>query len=331
MAQNHVFLNLESVAASSGSLVVNLKTSDSIVNINQSLTATGLVAGQSPESMVAAMVTQFNIQLIQYGLNYTGSPIFSSYLAQYDVQQATPATFRITYTDHVICFFSESSFVLSVLADGTGCNPVVSTLTPLLATLQTFKNFAPIEGLDLNNLSDQTILYLIQLSSANLINLLNNKLVRCTFVHEDNGNWQKSFFLRQALPAVFFDGVRSRRPDSFSLYGSLVGYTTSLAWSFNHGTGELRYIPTQNLVFDYEPAGGNNEIRISYVAGNMNIPIAILSGLMALAKASLQGLGVGSNVQELKTGTFSVRFKNGMTIGQAIREDLSPYLIWNLS
>lgn len=329
------FISIMQAAASSGSFNVTVETINAQANLLQQMVVTGVNLNDSPITIAFNAQAQLTVQLAQYGIAYTGAPQFTS-LGIIDPSgspnfssQLGLATFRITQSDHVLCFFSEADFILSVSNDTTGCYQYVSDV-PLLGTIAQINTFGPISGLVLETvagaaLSTDQIVYLIELASSKLIQILNNNIVVCTYVHEAIGYWQRSFFLREGIPGIYFDGVRVKPSTSVLMYGILVGNSLSMNWNYKRATGELNYIPSQNLIGAYEPSAMGNEIKISYVAGNFHIPRAILSGLMDLMTAILENRG---DISELKTGTWSVKFNNNNPLINQIRDDLANFGLW---
>lgn len=322
-------------AASSGGFSVTLQTIDAKYNLLQTMAVTGINLNDSPATIAYNAQAQLTTQLIQYGINFSGNPVFTS-LGIIDPSgspnfssQLGLATFRITQSDHILCFFSEADYNLTVTNDTTGCFQYVSDV-PLLATLAQINAYGPISGLVLETvagaqLTDDQVAYLIELASGQLITILNNNIVVCTYVHEAIGYWQRSFFLREGIPGIYFDGVRVKPSTSVLMYGVLVGNSLSMNWNYKRATGELNYIPSQNLVGSWEPSAMGNEIKISYVAGNYHIPKAILLGLIELMTAVLENKG---DISELKAGTWSVKFNNNNPIVNQIRDDLYLYGLW---
>lgn len=323
-----------SQAGASGGYTVTLQTIDAQTNLLQSLAVTGISLADSPTTIALKSQAQLTTQLSQYGILYSGSPVFTSNgIIDFSnspnlSSQLGMATFRITQSDGILCFFSEANFILTISNDTTSSNATVSDV-PLLATLAQITSDGPIAGLvletvDGTSLTQAQIISLVEAASAKLISILNNKVVICTYIHEDIGFWQRSFFLREGIPGIYFDGVRVKPSSSIQWFGVLVGASLSLAWNYVRTTGELNYIASQNLVSTYEPSGMGNEIKISYVAGNFHIPKSIIYGVISLMTSILENKG---DIAELKTGTWSVKFKDDPLIDR-LREELSQYGLW---
>jgi hypothetical protein len=275
-------------------------------------------------SQIAINATnQLNTQFNQYTwtfmgetntLAYTGQPVFTSNQALtptgfplFSSQLGCP-TFRVNCSAHVITIFNASE-------------------TPSLITVNRAMNDGPLTGLTLTDVSGQTlsntqIAALIEFASAKVVAAINNQICLATYIHEDVGSYQKSFFLRP--PVIYFDGVWSKRPYSFSLYGIFLGGSSSIIWNLNRSSGELAYIPAQNCYYSYEPTSPENEIKISYVAGYYRIPIAVEIGVLNYMVYLLENK---ADVKSLKAGTWAVEFKDTPIIDR-IREDLQQYIIW---
>jgi hypothetical protein len=265
-------------------------------------------------------------------LAYTGMPVFTSNQAltpngfpQFSSQLGCP-TFRVNCSAHIITIFSEADYLLTVTDEGTGMIFNVGE-TPSLLTVERAMNDGPLTGLTLTDVSGQTltnnqIATLIEFGSARVIQAINNQICLATYIHEDVGTYQKSFFLRK--PVVYFDGVWAKRPYTFSLYGIFLGGSAAIIWNLNRSSGELAYIPSQNCYFDYSPSSPENEIKISYVAGNYKIPVAVEIAVLNYMVYLLENK---ADVKALKAGTWEVQFKDTPIIDR-IREDLQQYIIW---
>lgn len=320
-------------AASSGGYSLNIQTIDAIQNVVFNMSVTGIVAGDDEVTIANKSLPQLNTQLLQYNFAYQGSPQFTSNSPYNTGQpifssQLASASWRITWSEHVLCFFSEANFLLTPTNNTTG-SLIISNDQPILVTATEAQSDGPLAGLVLNDisgtpLSTSQIATLAKIASSKLISILNNRIVIITAIHEDSGYWQRSFFLRDAIPGIYYDGVRVKRPYSVSLFGTLIGDSTSIVWNYNRWTGELNYIPSQNLVNTFEPSAMGNEIKISYVAGWFNIPSAISQAVLRLMTYVLENNG---GIKSLKTGTWAVTFKDTPLIDQ-LREELVTYILW---
>ena len=284
-------------------------------NILLNLSVTGINANDSEVSIAQTIWNQLSAELTIANVVYSGLPVFSS--------QVPAATFRVDQTDHVVALFSESLFTLTLVANTTGAIINTSSL-PSLATVGIVNLFAPVAGVvltDINGvtLTSQQIAILIGNMSAQLCTILNNKIVVTSYVCAETGFWQNALRLRAGLPVLYFDPVRIKRPYSVSLFGTLVGDSTSVVWALNPYTGYLRYIPGQNLVNTYEPGAIGNEIKCSYSAGNVHIPTPISFNLTRLIGSALTNT---QGVRSVKTGSFEVQYDAAYDVLNEIKGDL---------
>lgn len=294
-------------------------------NVTFTLVATGIGANYPPASQAAMAFAQFNSQLAASGLLYGGVPSFS--------YQTPAATFRLGLTDHVISFFSESTFNLSSCSNTLGSIVNIGP-RPSLLTIPYIRANAGLVGvglqaLDGSDIGDAQLALLSSVMSSRLIAALgNNYIVICTFVLEDTGNWQTDLKLNKGLPGIDFDGVRVK-PIASYIYSIYAGYSPKSTWNYMKDKGRLRYVPAQNLVNTYEPVAWGNEIRCSYTAGNAHIPEDILFALLQLMNSSLANSGGGSaaGIKSLKTGTFEVQYFDKKAI-DAIVSELVTYNLY---
>lgn len=326
MSQQLFFVSFLSNAASSGSINLTLQTNNPLfqetspvatytpINTTIALSVTGVIQGMDPVSIANLANTQFNTQLLQASAVYAGSPVFSS--------QIPNATFRIGQTDHVLSFFSQSLFTITASSNTTGAIVNLGPKPSLVTTgyIRSNAGLAAVPLVDVNGvtLTDTQLAFMSSVMSSQLITLLGmNYIVICTFLLEETGNYQLELDLTGGIPGIWFDGIRVKRPYSVSLYGTLVGDSTSIVWNYITKRGKLRYIPAQNLTNTYEPTFWGNELKVSYVAGNNHIPDAIGYGILRLLGAGLQNrYGIAS----LKTGSFDVKYFNQQLLDQIVSE-----------
>lgn len=324
MSGNHQYLSFLNKPSDTGDITLTLQSFNSVKNAIISLAVTGLTA-VSPAANAFNAINQINTQLSQYGIAYSGSPVFTSnnLLGTQPgdpvfSSQLAAGSFRCHQSDHVISFFSEATFSLDVCSSVPGLI-VMSSNDPLLCTIDTAKKYGPLSQFDMSGLSDNQIALLIELASTKLTTLLNNAIVVATYVHSEVGYLQRSVFLREGLPGIWYDGIRVKRPYEIYSYPVL---GASLNWNYNKDTGELYYIPSQNIVYSNDPTYWGNEIRFSYVAGNFSIPNEIVFGVITLMQAIAENT---SNIESLKTGTWGVKFKTSVI--EELVSSLSGYIL----
>lgn len=320
MAGFHQFLSFLNRPSGTGTLDITLQSFDAATTSLITLSVTGMTA-TSPQTNAYVAWQQINTQLIQYGLAYTGSPVFTS-STLLDPNQPTfsnllaQGNYRVHQSTHVLSFFSEAPFSLSVCSNTPGLM-VVASNNPVLVTLDQAKAYAPLTQTDLSGFTDDQINKLMEIASARLVSVLNNNIVVCTYVHSEVGFMQRSIWLREGLPGLYYDGVRVKKPSQIYTFPIL---GTSLNWNYNKDTGELNWMLANNIVDLGEPTAMGNEIKVSYVAGNFSIPSDIVFGLVGYAQSILEATG---NIASLKTGTWAVKFKASADDG--LRSSLGGY------
>lgn len=298
------FVNCLSAAAASGNFSIQLQSLNCSPNITLTLVATGTTAGMAPDEMALNAVTQFNTILIQNSAEYL-SPKFSSQVPQ--------AAWRVICTDHIITFFSESQFRLTISDNDTGAS-LVATHDPLLVTYTDLDSLVALMNIGAS-LTEAQKLLLIQQVSGLIVSYTNNLIVQAGYVQSFVGYYQKSFFLTLGNPIQSFDMPRVAPP------GLNFGYLwwdfviSLYQWNLNPITGQLDFMNSQNLLNIMEPSSLQNQIKISYVAGEYHIPAQVLLVAVQLIKAIINDpIGVKS----LKTGSFSVSYKDRSGIQAAL-------------
>ncbi len=302
----NLFLNFMSAPASGGSISLNLQSFNASANVNLTLTASGLTTGMAPDVCAQTAITQLNTQLTQYGINF-GIPQITG--------QIPSALFRLARTEHIINFFSECQFTLVVDSNDTGASISV-THEPLLVTLDKFSSlFGLIKGGA--TLSTDEKLLLIETISGMITSYCNNNIAIAGYVQSFNGFYQRSFFLNLGLPIQHFDPPRIAPPTIGMYLVWTLWYLVYpwLRWNLNPITGELFFQPNNNLINNMEPSSLNNQIKISYQAGEFYLPAQLLLCFTQIAKSILNDpIGVKS----LKTGSFAVQFKDRGPIQTAL-------------
>lgn len=302
----NLFLNFMSAPASSGGITLNLQSFNASANVNLTLSATGLTAGLAPDSCAITAINQLNTQLTQYGIQYSVPQITG---------EIPGALFRLSRTEHIINFFSECQFDLTLDSNDTGASISV-TREPLLVTLDKFTTmFGLIKGGA--TLSTDEKLLLIETISGMITAYCNNNFAIAGYVQSWNGFYQRSFFLNLGLPVQSFDPPRLAPPIlglGIQWYLWYLVYPW-IRWNLVPETGELFFQPNNNIINSFEPGSLNNQIKISYVAGEWKLPAQLLLCFTQLAKTILNDpMGVAS----LKTGSFQVQFRNKTPIETAL-------------
>lgn len=303
---SNLFLNFMSATASSGSISLNLQSFNASANVSLSLAATGLTSGMTPEACAISAISQLNTQITQYGVQYAVPQITGE----------TPAAlFRLARTEHIVNFFSECQFDLTLTENDTGASISV-TREPLLVTLDKFTSmFGLIKGGA--TLSTDEKLLLIETISGLITSYCNNNFAIAGYVQSFNGFYQRSFFLNIGLPVQSFDAPRVAAPTvglGFVWYLWYLIYPW-LRWNLVPETGELFFQPNNNILNNFEPSSLNNQIKISYIAGNWKLPAQLLLCFTQLAKSIIND---PMGVKSLKTGSFSVQWRDRGSIPAAL-------------
>lgn len=299
------FINCLSAAAASGDWSVRLQSLNAGANVTLTLVATGTQAGWAPDQIAQNAVTQFQTLLIQNSVEYL-QPRFSG--------QTPQAAWRVICTDHVITFFSESQFLLSIADNSPGAS-IVATHDPLLVTYTDLDSLVALMNIGATLTEDQKLL-LIQQVSGLIVSYTNNLIVQAGYVQSWVGYYQKSFFLTLGNPIQSFDMPRVAPPGlnfNYLWWDFLVMW---YQWNLNPITGQLDFMNSQNLLNVMEPSSLQNQIKISYVAGEYHIPAQVLLVAVQLIKAIINDpIGVKS----LKTGSFAVQYRDRGGIQAALQ------------
>lgn len=292
----NLFQSFLSSASASGGFSVQLQTFNAESNITLTLVATGITAGMGETDMAQTANTQFQTQLIQYGILYSGVPAFSS--------QTPQASFRIFNTDHVLTYWSEALFKLTLVTNTTGAQ-IKCDHEVYLITLTDFDSLVGVVDIGNTTLTTNQKILLIKVASSQLTSALNNNFVICGFTNTTTGSWQTAIFLRGGRPVIDWDAPHVAFPSAipYSLYPEAPN--PKLLWSLNPLTGQLFYKAWQNVANIVEPWSLNNECKTSYYAGNFNLPGALLFGIIQIITATLENR---AGIKSIKTGSFETVF-----------------------
>lgn len=305
-------------ASDSGQVAFGLETFDAESNIAITLTATGINSTDSPQQIAEKMYLQFTTILTQLDL-IVDSPTFST--------QQSQAKFRLTRTEHVLCFFSQAQFELELTSNTANLelcivpNPVWPTISEAIRIGNLIgQPFEDEEGIQLPNAS---ISLLLQQICATIVSITNNNIVACTYLHSEGGFDTSSIFFNK-IPVIDFDTPFIRRPFALQILSTYLNAVSKDNFYMIPQTGELRYRFAQYLVENYEAFGLNNEILVIYTAGYRSIPMQ-LKNLSVKLSAAVQ-VGVGQ-VSMLKGGTFAVELKSLTELIREETEVLRPFFL----
>lgn len=312
MSDHRFYISVMTPPASSGQFSYELQTFDADYNITVMATITGITAGAS-EINTAILIQQ---QLQSSLPKYCGAPRFSA--------EPYAATFRITRTEHVVCIWSQCQFMFQILSDTSGGTYNLSE-TPVLMTLAkanalnggfSAQNFVTIGGVALT--ATQSIA-LIEAVSAEAIGYLYNNVIISTYLGEWNTLDTKSVYT-YPLPGLSIDQPIIRRKNLYEMY-SIPQYS-QLAYDWIRHTGQLVFRFNQNYVNAGEPFALDNEVRVTFVAGETYIPVAIQRCILQLMHF---GLNQNQFLDDLGGGSFKAKFKK---YNEVIQYTFRPIRRW---
>jgi hypothetical protein len=320
---NRLFLSVLLPAASAGSFnySINAYAYDSSGPDNTITgTVTGILTSYSETQVAQTIFNQVSLTLISAGASYSGAP--------FPVPNNPLPTFRLTRTEHVICFWSQAQFEINITGDTTGGFYAIDA-TPTLDTVAGLQQraFAVNQPLQSDSGGPLTTLQLVQLlrtSSAELVNTMRNNIVLSTYYFETWTNFQNQVRL-QCYPVAYLDTPYILRPTIITNLTLSAQADTYGRYFIDSQTGWVAFRFTQDLLFNYEPYDINNQWRVTYIAGFKSIPSGVKD---AIAKLSYQ-LQIFSNLEEIRGGSFVARFDKDATqrAAKAIYSPLRQYFL----
>lgn len=302
--------------AASGTLIFSVETYDASPNVTLTLPVT---AGRSMDeiSLANQISNQFTTLLTQACAIYQGIPVFSFFPPN--------ANFYVDKTDHVVSFWSQAQYRLQLVSNTTGAAIQISP-TPTLLTLAQAKSMAPLVGVDFsdfneNDLTDNQIMELLQIASNQIVNIVNNPIIIANHLLEIIGNMVGSVKL-DSKPVLDYDPPVINRP-SVLLPLSLPILQSGYSYDIVRNKGIFNYRYDSNLINAWDPYDSNNEVRMTYRAGNLNIPRIIQEKVIQVAGISLNT----SSIKSLKGGSASVEFRLPQEALAAISAELAQFRI----
>lgn len=317
------FISVLDMLSGSGthSLNIILTSYNAVPNIAITAVATGnssLTQVQLAKNIEAALIAE----LTDEDALFQGEPVFSG--------TTPPALFKVTRTDHVVAIWSQAQFEIEVTL-----NPVANTVlhshdlnwgsTPCLMTMDDLETLAALYAIDLedsngNDLTNLQKAILILRASARLISILRNNIVISTYLHEEIGRMTNNIKLLKH-PVVSYDSPKVRTPGMFTLLGVI--RTIS---SFNvTSKGWVNFQQANTLIDVNPPFDWNNQIRMTYQAGQWHIPEIIKDKLMVLMVNLLEAGDSGSGIKVLQAGTGKVEYFTEDTFMVNLLFELSEY------
>lgn len=313
--ENRQYLSVMTVPSSSGTLSFTINTYDTTPLITLSASVTGITSGESEKSVANKIKSQLSIILTQNNLKFNGS------ITELSSTTGPEETFRLTRTDHVVCFFSEAQFSIDI-TNPTGSiimidpNPALITVTDAIA-------YGGALGETYDGLTNQQIAYLILLASSQIVSIINNPFVLSTYVHEHWGRWDESIKL-EYTPLASVDNPRINRPDILSFLSVVSTSEPLTVYDIQAKTGWIAYKYAQEVFNAYEPFDDNTGFRISYVAGEKSLPAALKKAIIEMT-SHITDLAEGLKL--LQGGTFQVQFSTTTDQMRAILLPLEPYFL----
>lgn len=319
--ENRIYVSYLTTPGASGTYEINLTTYDCFPNITITASITGTDPSDSEEVLAAKAYTQLNTILSQNGALYSGAA---------GIFPGTPsATFRVTRTGHCLCIFSESQFSVTISNNYPGVI-IKAESDPGLITVSKMSSQAQILGQDLTDgngedLTNSQIADLIMIISSRLVQVLRNPIVSSTYRFETFTNFTNGVKLPK-VPILSVDSPYIRRPDvlSFIANASITAEPLN-GYHIDYKTGWMSYRYAQDMLLAYEPFDYNNSFRLTYVAGERQIPSVIQNCIVDLANAVLND----PDVTKLSGGTFTVEPKHFSHVLTEKLQFLKQYILPN--
>jgi len=310
------YLSVMTPCAASGNIVFRLTTYDADPNVSLTLTVSALT-GDSEIALARKIHDQIDVQLVQASAQYSGLPAFSSQVPQ--------ATFYLGQTDQIVSIWSQATYLLEIISNTTGSQVQISS-TPTFVTLAQAKALGPLLGLDYTDanevdLTDSQIMTVIQLASDQISRIINNNLVIACYLHEYIGSMQGTILLRQS-PIVNYDKPAVLPPILVST-GLYYVYNYYSSFQVDRKLRLLNYRFGSNLMNAGDPFDTNNEVKVTYRAGYMNIPRIVQEKTLLIVALMLND----PNVKSLKGGSFAVEFRLPIETLKSISAELSGFKI----
>lgn len=302
--------------ATSGNLQFSVQTYDATSNISLTLTVTS-VGTEDEISLANSICNQLTTLIAQASATYTGQPVISQYPPN--------ATFYLDKTDHCVSVWSQAQYRLQLVSNNTGAVLKIGP-TPTLITLARAQALAPLLGIDFTDfneesLTDVQIMDLLEITSNQIINIINNPLVIANYLMEVKGNMTGSIKLK-SKPVLDYDPPYIVRPNLL-LPITLPILQSAFAYEVIRSKGLFTYRYDNSMFTVWDPFEMNNEVKMTYRAGLLNIPRIVQEKLLILCSLAL----TNTNVKTLKGGSASVEFRTPQEVLKAIAQELSQYRI----
>lgn len=300
--------------AGTGNLVLQLETFNAYSNVSLTLTVTSDQA-QDEITYARSIHQQVQVQLVQASASYWGQPVFSD--------QAPLSTFKLSRTDHIVCFWSQAEFRLYVVSNDAGAEIQIAS-SPTFLTLAQAQDFAPLVGLEFtdfneDDLTNSQILTLLQLASDQIVRLINNNIVISCYLKEHIGHMTGTLGLDYG-PVVEWDVPYVRRPYVILVTAIPLGQS-AIAYNVIRNLKLVNYRFTNDLIDVFDPYEMNNEVKMTYRAGLLNVPRVIQEKVLQICSMML----TDTNIKSLKGGSFAVEYRPPVEVLEAIALELRAY------
>lgn len=311
------YLSVMTPCAASGNIVFNFTTYDANPNVSLTITVSAL-SGESEVALARRIHDQINVQLIQASAQYNNIPVFSNY---------TPnATFSVWQTDHIVSVWSQSTYLVTEVSNNTGSTIQISA-NPTFVTLAQAQSLGPLLGADFTDsneteLTSLQIMTVLQIASNQICGLINNNLVIANYLMEYIGNMEGSVFLNYG-PVVNYDTPVILPPIYAIVAQAYYIYLYPFSFQVNRRLKLLNYRFNSQLMGGGDPFEMNNEVKMTYRAGYMNIPSIIKEKTLIVTGLLLND----PNVRSLKGGSFAVEFRLPIDTLKAISAELSGFKV----
>jgi len=319
LADNRVYLSCLTPCASTGNLTLYIETFDATpADITLTISCSG-VAGQDEIKLATNIVQAINSALTVNSYVYDGTPAYN--------WEGFPVQFQAMRSDHVVTLWAQCQFRVTI-SNNAWSNIVQIDSTPTLCTVTEARTMSPVMGIDFednneNLLTDSQLATLLQISSSQLVRLINNNIVLGTQYHEEIGIRTGSIKLK-TKPVLNFDVPQIRRPYILGITSMMVN-NFAVSYQVDRRLGILNYRFTNDLMEISEPFDLNNEVKLTYRAGYMNIPRIIKEKTLIVCSNILDDISM--NVSELKVGGFATKFFRPLDSLQFLTTELREYIL----
>lgn len=311
------YLSVMTPCATSGNIVFNFTTYDANPNVSLTITVSAL-ATDDEVSLARKIHDQVVVQLIQASAQYSGVPVFSN--------QTPKATFAIGQSDNIVSVWSQATFLITEISNTIGAVVQIAP-NPTFVTLAQARSLGPLLGFDFTDvnevdLTDGQIMLALQMASNQIASIVNNNLVIANYLLEYIGNMEGSTSLQYG-PVVNYDTPVILPPLYAIMAQAYYIYLYPYSFQVNRKLRILNYRFTSQLMGDGDPFEMNNEVKMTYRAGFMNIPSIIKEKTLLVTTLMLND----GNVKRLKGGSFDVEFRLPIETLKAIYAELGAYRI----